>query len=146
MSRVLQIGQKIGLPVKIFVFLGWSIVNWCTNNFSFLRFNLILDIDRCSLHIRWNFIIIKPSWRNVWFNNYHQATFVAFQHIYMKPEVNSNRFEISLWDKISLLCEVTSLSAFTWLPSEGNSLRCNFHFGQIDQGEISNRSDLPCKQ
>ena len=32
---------------------------------------------------------------------------------YMRPEVNSNRFEISLLGKISLRCEVTSLSAFT---------------------------------
>ena len=32
---------------------------------------------------------------------------------FMRPEVNPNRFEISLRDKISLRCEVTSLSAFT---------------------------------
>ena len=36
-----------------------------------------------------------------------------YEHVYMRPEMNSNRFEISLWDKISLWCEVTSLSAFT---------------------------------
>ena len=35
------------------------------------------------------------------------------EHVYMGPEVNSNRFEISFRDKISLRCEVTSLSAFT---------------------------------
>ena len=35
------------------------------------------------------------------------------EHVYMRPEVNSNRFEISLRGKISLRCEVTSLSAFT---------------------------------
>ena len=35
------------------------------------------------------------------------------EHVYMRPKVNSNRFEISLWGKISLRCEVTSLSAFT---------------------------------
>ena len=49
------------------------------------------------------------------------------------PKWTQNRFEISLQDKISLLCEVTSLSAFTWLRVEWNSLRCKFHFGQIDQ-------------
>ena len=38
---------------------------------------------------------------------------VILDHVYMRPEVNSNWFEISLWDKISLRCEVTSLSAFT---------------------------------
>ena len=30
-----------------------------------------------------------------------------------EPEVNSNRFEISLRDKISLRCKVTPLLAFT---------------------------------
>ena len=38
-----------------------------------------------------------------------------WEHVYMRPEVNSNRFEVSLRGKISLRCEVTSLSAFTWL-------------------------------
>ena len=28
-----------------------------------------------NLYIRCNFKIIKPSWRYVWFNKYHQATF-----------------------------------------------------------------------
>ena len=41
----------------------------------------------------------------------------------MRPEVNSNRFEISLRDKISLRSEVTSLSAFTWLREQLNSLQ-----------------------
>ena len=67
------------------------------------------------------------------------------EHIHMRPEVNSNRFEISLRDKISLRCEVTSLSAFTWLRAEWNSLRCKFHFGQVDQSEITVVS-FPCKQ
>ena len=31
----------------------------------------------------------------------------------LRPEVNSNQFEISPQGKISLLCKVTSLSAFT---------------------------------
>ena len=35
------------------------------------------------------------------------------EHVYMRPEVNSNQFEISLQGKISLPCEVTSLSALT---------------------------------
>ena len=37
----------------------------------------------------------------------------SLEHVYMKPKVNSNRFEISLQGKISLRREVTSLSAFT---------------------------------
>ena len=64
------------------------------------------------------------------------------EHVYMTTEGNSNWFEISLWDKISLRCEVTSLSAFAWLRVEWNSLWCKFHIGQIDQSEISNRSEL----
>ena len=35
------------------------------------------------------------------------------EHVYMRPEVDSNRFEISPRGKISLRCKVTSLSAFT---------------------------------
>ena len=35
------------------------------------------------------------------------------EHVYMRPEVNSNRFEISLRDKTSLRYKVTSLLAFT---------------------------------
>ena len=64
------------------------------------------------------------------------------EHVYMRHEVNSNQFEISLWVKTSLRCKVTSLSAFTWLPAKWNSLRCKFHFGQFDRSEISNRSEF----
>ena len=66
----------------------------------------------------------------------------SLEHVYMRPEENSNRFEISLWDKTSLRCELTSLSAFTWLRAEWNSLRCKFHFGQNDRREISNCSEF----
>ena len=38
---------------------------------------------------------------------------VVLEHVYMRPEVNSNRFEISLRGKISIRCKVTSLFAFT---------------------------------
>ena len=41
------------------------------------------------------------------------ATFQTIEHVYMRPEVNPNRFEISLRGKISLRCKVTSLFAFT---------------------------------
>ena len=37
----------------------------------------------------------------------------SLEHVYMRPEVNSNRFDISLRGKSSLQSEVTSLSAFT---------------------------------
>ena len=67
---------------------------------------------------------------------------VHLENIYMRPEVNSNRFEISLQGKISLCCEVTSLSVLAWLRAWWNSLRCKLHFGQIDRSEISNRSEF----
>ena len=47
----------------------------------------------------------------------------------MRPEVKSNRFEISLRGKISLWCKVTLLLTFTWFQAKWNSLRCKFHFG-----------------
>ena len=40
----------------------------------------------------------------------------------MRPEVNSNRFEISLWGKISVWCEVTSL----WLGRSETHFGANF--------------------
>ena len=43
----------------------------------------------------------------------HDIPDLALEHVYMRPEVNTNQFEISLQGKISLRCEVTSLSAFT---------------------------------
>ena len=59
----------------------------------------------------------------------------------MRLEVNWNRFEISLWGKISLWWNLTSLSAFTGVQAKWNSLRYKFHFGQFDQSRISNRSE-----
>ena len=38
--------------------------------------------------------------------------FLLLDHVQMRPEVNSNRFEISLRGKISFRCKLTSLSAF----------------------------------
>ena len=43
----------------------------------------------------------------------HFLDFASLEHVYMRPEVNSNRFDISLRGKIPLRCEVTSVSAFT---------------------------------
>ena len=43
----------------------------------------------------------------------NQSVQVNLEHVYMRPKVNSNQCEISLRDKISLLCELTSSSAFT---------------------------------
>ena len=47
-----------------------------------------------------------------------------------EPEVNSNRFEISIRGEISLWCKVTSLSVFTWPQAKWNSLRCKLGYHQ----------------
>ena len=67
---------------------------------------------------------------------------VHLENIYMRPEVNSNRFEISLQSKISLCCDVTSLSALALLRAWWNSFRCKLHFGQIYRNEILKRSEF----
>ena len=58
------------------------------------------------------------------------------EHVYLRPEVNSNQFEISLQAKISLRCEVTS---FQHSHDFGRS---ETHFRQIDRSEISNHSEF----
>ena len=45
------------------------------------------------------------------------------EQVYMRPEMNSNLFEISLRGRISLQCKITSLSAFTWPQAKWNSFR-----------------------
>ena len=50
------------------------------------------------------------------------------EHVYTRLEVNSNQFGISIWDRVSLRCDVTSLSAFTWIQAEWNLHWCKFHF------------------
>ena len=56
---------------------------------------------------------VRASERNSVVAGSNSVSKVALEHVYMRPEVNSNQFEISFRDKISLRCEATSLSAFT---------------------------------
>ena len=76
------------------------------------------------------------TWRKLHWNK-SVTTKVCLEDVYMSPEVNLNRFEISLRGKISVRCQVTSLLAFTWVQAKWNSLRCKF-----DRSEISNCSEL----
>ena len=89
------------------------------------------------LHTKGNVLydwLFRSSFKIVVFKNFaifigkHQCWILIsiLEHVYMRPEVSSNWFEISLWDKIPLWCEVTSLSAFTWIRAEWNSLRSNW--------------------
>ena len=43
------------------------------------------------MYIRWNFKIIKRSWRCVWLNKYHQATFVICNMQYIWTEYTNIR-------------------------------------------------------
>ena len=56
----------------------------------------------------------------------------------MRPKVNSNRFEISLWGKI-LFCFIICVHVNS---GEVNLLECKSHFGQFDQSEVSNHSEF----
>ena len=67
------------------------------------------------------------------------------EHVYMRPEVKTNLFEISLRGKISLRCKITSLLPFIWVQGKRNSLRCKFHFGQFDRSDVSNPSEFSMK-
>ena len=56
--------------------------------------------------------------------------------VYMRPELNLNRFEISLRGKILLRCMVT------YYQRSHDFRRCETHFREFDRGEISSRSEF----
>ena len=64
------------------------------------------------------------------------------EHAYIRPEVNSNRLEISFRGKISPRREVTSPPALTWPRAQWTSPQPKFNFGRIDRSEISNRNEF----
>ena len=69
----------------------------------------------------------------------------VLEHVYMGPEVNSNRFEISLRDRISLRCEVTSLSvshAFGWSEIHFGA---NFTSVKLTKVRFQTAVSFPCK-
>ena len=66
------------------------------------------------------------------FFQYSASNDKCLEHVYMRPEVNPNRFEISLRRQL------TPLSACTWLRTKWNLHRCKFHFVQFYQSKISN--------
>ena len=59
-------------------------------------------------------------------------------------EVNTNRFEISLRDQISLRCEVTSLSRFTWRSE--THFDANFTSVKLTEFQFQTAVSFPCKQ
>ena len=62
----------------------------------------------------------------------------------MRPEVNSNRFEISLWGKISLPCEVTSLSDD--FGCSETHFSANFTSVKLTKVKFQTAVTFPCKQ
>ena len=104
-------------------------------NFKIKLFFLIISIKHAAAHFAAFFIKIICivqiihhiyTWQYIHTNINPYTLFL--QHVYMRPEVNSNRFEISLRGKILLRCKVTSLLAFTWVQANWTSLRCKFHW------------------
>ena len=61
------------------------------------------------------------------------TTFIKLWARLHKTRSERNWFEIYVLGKISLRYKVTSLLVFTWVQVKWNSLRCKFHFGQIDR-------------
>ena len=53
---------------------------------------------------------VCKNMKSIWNINYFSVP--NYEHVYMRPEVNSSWFEILLRGKISLRCNVTSLFAF----------------------------------
>ena len=51
---------------------------------------------RYNFYIRWNFKILKPSWRYVWFNKYHQP---PIQYIW----TDYTDIQTDYWEKINLI-------------------------------------------
>ena len=84
--------------------------------------------------------------RNFCFWRCIAGQFHDYEHIYMRPEVNSNRFEISLRDKISRRCEVTSLLAFTWLRRSETHFGANFTSVKLTEVKFQTVVIFPCKQ
>ena len=65
------------------------------------------------------------------------------EHVYTRLKVNSNQFGISIWDRVSLRCDLTALSAFTWIQAEWN-LRFTLSLGRAVQSAMSTRCQYFC--
>ena len=130
--------------------------NFKIGKITALSYRARLHKTRSELKPCWN---LKPLWKVVPFTwQFHcgNVQMIAFKSMFtwetrseLKPvwdftsvqiplrsnftlvKMNSSRFEISLWCKISLRCEITSLSAFTYFRASWNSLQCKFYFGQF---------------
>ena len=84
--------------------------------------------------IRWLIPVTLPSSVfNVYFD---------LENAHMRNEMNSNRYEISIWLKMSLRCSINSLLVFTWIEAKWNAKRYGFHIGHFDRNQISNRHEI----
>ena len=76
------------------------------------------------------------------FLKYKKEQKIVTEHVYMRPELNSNRSEISpqLWN--SLRFNVSSLEMFTWISVTWLSLRFEFRFSHFDRIKLSNHNEF----
>ena len=66
------------------------------------------------------------------------------EYVYMRPEVNSNRFELR--DKISLLCEVTSYQRSHDFGRSETHFGANFTSAKLTEVKLQTAVSFPCKQ
>ena len=64
----------------------------------------------------------------------------------MRPEVNSNRFEISLWGKISLRCEELHYQRSHDFGRSGTHFGANFTSVKLTEVKCQTAVSFPCKQ
>ena len=80
-------------------------------------------------------------WLHLRFQSY-LPEHIAYSTFTWHPKWTQNGLRFHSRIKFHFGVGVTSLSAFIWFRLEWNPLRCKFHFSQIDQSEISNRSEF----
>ena len=107
--------------------------------FTVLHFNKKYIWSNLLFYTRFVFILLFA-----WQWTFQDIT--RLEHVYMRPEANSNRFEISLRGNISLWCEVTLLSAFTWLGRSETHFGANFTSVKLTEVKFQTTVSFPCKQ
>ena len=67
---------------------------------------------------------------------------IDYEYIYIRGEMDSNRYEISFRLKISLRWSVSSLLVLTLIEVKWNSKQYGFNICYFDRNEISNRQEI----
>ena len=117
------------------VWLLWIFKSFCSTHFFYFSFS-----SPCLLEAQYYTPFALPDS----FPNLINSLFL--EHVYIRPEVNSNPFEISLRGKISLRYEVTSLSAFTWLWGSETHFSANFTSVNLTEMKFQTAVSFRCKK